>query len=251
MSCPDLQRIVAGCDSGGTRSPMLSPVLAVTITAIAATVPSITSPLTVQLIRRCPPDAACAPIEVVQEMKRETERIWFALGVQLNWVELSSTDPKDHPVSDLVVMFEEHPRPVVGGSVLQRLVLGSMHQPATPCDAGVAHLWVAHVRRHVETVYVHGVPLISGPTHFARLAFAHALGRALAHEVGHYLLGPVHAPYGLMRAQFSAHELLDTPTLGAYALDSKSRSRLIARRLERADRQCGTPGAPMRGASQP
>ena len=230
---------------------MLSPVLAVALTVIAAAVPSITSPMTVQLIRRCPPDAACTPIEVVQEMKRETERIWFALGVQLNWVELSSTDPADRPVPDLVVMFEENPRPILGGSVLHGLVLGSMYQPATLCDAGVAHLWVAHVRRHVETVYVHGVPLISGPTHFARLAFAHALGRALAHEVGHYLLGPVHAPYGLMRATFSAHELLDTPMLGVYALDGTSRSRLIARRLERAARQCGTSDAPMRSASQP
>jgi len=32
---------------------------------------------------------------------------------------------------------------------------------------------------------------------------ARVMGRAVAHEIGHYLLGPAHAPSGLMRAQHS------------------------------------------------
>jgi hypothetical protein len=45
------------------------------------------------------------------------------------------------------------------------------------------------------------------------------LGRALAHEIGHYLLDTrTHAHHGLMRAQFSALEFTD-PRDGAFALD--------------------------------
>ena len=34
------------------------------------------------------------------------------------------------------------------------------------------------------------------------------LGRALAHEIGHYLLGPEHSPAGLMRAEFDPQDVL-------------------------------------------
>jgi hypothetical protein len=45
------------------------------------------------------------------------------------------------------------------------------------------------------------------------------LGRALAHEVGHYLLGThTHARHGLMRPHFSAFEFTDLRD-GTFALD--------------------------------
>src|SRR5262245_36529268 len=145
MSRPDLQRPLTGCNSGGEVT-MLPPVLAVTIAALVAAAPSITSQYTVQLIRRCPRGATCAPPDVVREMEREAARIWLPLGVQLDWVEfVSATTARSAP--DLLVLFEEHPNPVVDGSDRHNLVLGRMHRPATPCDTGVAHLWVAHVRR--------------------------------------------------------------------------------------------------------
>jgi len=230
---------------------MLSPVVAVTLAATLATVPSIASPLIVQLIRRCPSGARCAPPAVVLEMKRETERIWFSLGIQLFWIDSSSAASAERAVPDLVVMVEENPKPFVGGSVGHGLVLGSMYQPAAPCDAGVAHLWVTHVRRHIDSVYVHGVPLISVPTRSAQLMFARALGRALAHEVGHYLLGPAHASHGLMRATFSPQQLLEFPTVGTYDLDDESRTRLTVRRSERTALHCGIRDGTVRGASQP
>jgi len=210
---------------------MLAPALAFTVASAVAAAASlqtgIPTRLTVQLIRRCPPGAICSPPDVVRAMKREAERIWTALGVQLDWIELSSSTPASHPTADLVVMLEEHPNPVVEGSDPGSLVLGRMHKPTTPCDAGVAHLWVAHVRHQIESVYVNGLPLISVPTRFGQDLLARALGRTLAHEVGHYLLGGTHARYGLMRPQFSAQQLVET--LGEYDLDAASRRTLMAR----------------------
>jgi hypothetical protein len=230
---------------------MLPFVSALLFAVAAAAAPTISPPLTVQLIRRCPPAAACAPPTVVFAMKRETERIWKALGVQLAWIERLSPEPGARAATDLLVMLEEQPNPVAEGSDRNTLVLGRMYQPDTPCDVGVAHLWVAHVRRHIEAVHVHGVPLISAPTRFAQLVLARALGRTLAHEIGHYLLGAAHLPYGLMRAQFSARELLETEAAGRYGLDADSWRRLAARRMDRTARGCVIPNEPIRGESRP
>jgi hypothetical protein len=35
------------------------------------------------------------------------------------------------------------------------------------------------------------------------------IGRAIAHEIGHHLLGPGHSSSGLMRASFSAREFVE------------------------------------------
>ena len=230
---------------------MLPPVLAVALAAVVAAPSSMTPRLTVQLIRRCPPVAACTPSDVVLEMKRETERIWSSFGVHLAWIESLSGEPLPRPVPDLVVMFEEHPHPVVPDSDRRELVLGRLSPPDGVCDAGVAHLWVTHVRRHIETVHVNGVQLISVPARLAQLLLALALGRTLAHEIGHYLLGPAHAPHGLMRAHFNADELIERRTLGQYDLDDASRRMLTARQLRRTAQHCVIPEGRARGASQP
>ena len=44
------------------------------------------------------------------------------------------------------------------------------------------------------------------------------LGRAVAHEIGHYLLGPTHASHGLMRANIDVREFADV-TSRAFLLD--------------------------------
>src|SRR5262245_36878092 len=225
---------------------MLSLAPAVTLAAVVAAAPSITSQFTVQLIRRCPPAAACAPPDVVREMERETERIWRPLGVELDWVEFPSAGAA-RPVPDLVVLFEEHPKPLVDGLDPQNLVLGRTHLPASPCAAGVAHLWVAHVRRQSETLYVNGLPLVSVPDRFGYMLLARALGRTLAHEIGHYLLGAAHSRQGLMRAQFTPRELIDT--LGQYYLDDRNRRTLTRRQMERDPKF--TCSSPMRPAASP
>jgi hypothetical protein len=57
------------------------------------------------------------------------------------------------------------------------------------------------------------------------------LGRAVAHEIGHYLLeSSWHARYGLMRATIDAREFADLRT-GSFRLDRESQAHLAARTL--------------------
>jgi hypothetical protein len=105
----------------------------------------------------------------------------------------------------------------------------------------VAHVWVAHVRRQIDAVYVNRLPLAGAPTRFQRVLLARALGRTMAHEIGHYLLGPRHAPYGLMRPQFTPRELIEA--LGQYDLDAANRRRLTARWRELAVPHCVPAGS--------
>lgn len=59
------------------------------------------------------------------------------------------------------------------------------------------------------------------------------LGRALAHEIGHYLLGThTHARNGLMRSTFDALEFTD-PRSGTFALDHDAAAWLRMRNAER------------------
>jgi hypothetical protein len=54
------------------------------------------------------------------------------------------------------------------------------------------------------------------------------LGRAVAHEMGHYLLDSnTHSPYGLMRASIAAREFADLRT-GAFRLDRQSQASLAS-----------------------
>jgi hypothetical protein len=55
------------------------------------------------------------------------------------------------------------------------------------------------------------------------------LGRAVAHEIGHYILHTnTHAPSGLMRATIDAREFADLRA-GTFRLDEKARAHLAAR----------------------
>jgi hypothetical protein len=56
-----------------------------------------------------------------------------------------------------------------------------------------------------------------------------ALGRVIAHEIGHHLLGNEHAPRGLMRAVFDARTLVDPRASPNFALDESGRARLRER----------------------
>jgi hypothetical protein len=54
------------------------------------------------------------------------------------------------------------------------------------------------------------------------------LGRAVAHEIGHYLLGPAHASHGLMRANIDALEFADVRSR-SFLLDQPARAYLTQR----------------------
>ena len=73
--------------------------------------------------------------------------------------------------------------------------------------------------------------MTSSPSNERRLGIT--LGRALAHEIGHFLLRTkTHARHWLMRSQFNASEFTDLRD-GTFALDQAAETWLRARNVEK------------------
>ena len=74
------------------------------------------------------------------------------------------------------------------------------------------------------------IGVVSAMTRVEReLLIARTMGRALAHEMGHYLLASkVHTPRGLMRANHSAYEFFATEQSG-FRIDPAQRLTIAAR----------------------
>jgi hypothetical protein len=193
--------------------------------------------VTVQLIRRCPQQRDCLRPSVVQRMKDETSKVWSLFDVRIDWI-----DPVDATTSavDVTVFLEESAEPAPH-LVSKRgdVVLAALQLPDTPCGTGLARVWVTQARRHAALIP--GVlPFPSLPARYD-LVLSRALGRALAHEIGHYLLGTSrHTARGLMRADFSPLELLEPATRQRYGLDPVDRDAL---------RSCRPVAAAIAGAS--
>jgi hypothetical protein len=95
---------------------------------------------------------------------------------------------------------------------------------------------VASIARAEVIVHAAG----TGPAHVSPESVVQhrvgvVLGRAVAHEIGHYLLGSsAHARHGLMRASFQPREFADLRS-GTFEVDDASR-RLVHERFRVADR---------------
>jgi hypothetical protein len=182
--------------------------------------------VSVHLIRRCQPAADCLRAGTVRRMTDETTRIWSSLDVRIDWID-SAAQAAPGARADVTVLLEESARPNLAWRVRGGVVLAAIHQPAVPCGPGLARLWVTQARRHAASIRLHGIPFASLPHTLADLFLARSLGRALAHEIGHYLLPATgHTSRGLMRAHFAPQELLEPLTQERYGLDRRDREAL-------------------------
>jgi hypothetical protein len=206
---------------------MLQPLAMLVVTAVVASTPS-KEPhriLIVQLIHRCTPPADCLPSRIVALMKKEAERVWSRLDVRLAWIDSLGRVTAPHRAG-LIVMLEEGAYP---GSGEADSVLADLTQPSDTCGWGLARVWVRHVERHAATVPGGKQSFISPSMALGKTFLGRALGRALAHEIGHYLLGTrEHAAHGLMRAQFAPQDLLEDAGGRLYGLDFRGHVALMS-----------------------
>jgi hypothetical protein len=207
--------------------------LAAVAVAAAVAAPSSDQPpktLVVQLVHRCRPASSCVPRRIVRLMKKETQRIWSSLDVRIIWID-SNGAGSAASAAGLTVVLEKSAYP---GSALERgVVLATLNQPASQCGSGVAHVWVRHIEDHAALVWRGRHAFSNLLAAFADTFLGRALGRALAHEIGHYLLGTrEHTEDGLMRPQFTPQELLQDAGRPLYRLDSHARARLIPCRAD-------------------
>lgn len=172
---------------------------------------------------------------LVESLEREAAAIWKTYGVQLRW-RAAPLDGEGGTMS-FEVLIDSHRRQASGG----REVLGDTRLPLQ----GIDHVPI-RLDREATELLLRSVSFdqLARFAHHASIAprdVGHALGRVLAHELGHAFLGTRdHQARGLMRASFSGEELL-TGERATYGLSEAEVVRLrreIRRRTEmgRAER---------------
>jgi len=158
---------------------------------------------------------------VVEEALAEADAIWRSNGVALVW--RPGQDGAQSADATLRVLFED------GASTLKDYagMLGTIaFADGVPLPS--IRLSYANAFELLREQYgdggVNRMTVVERRTHLAR-----ALGRALAHEIGHYLLASSeHSARGLMKAQLVANDLFG-PSRGAFGLTDAQRCDALAR----------------------
>ena len=148
----------------------------------------------------------------------ETSAIWRDANVELRWVSDEKGVDVERPLRVLVT------RRAVSASSTHSWPVGELLRFED--SSAIAMASIAAALRIVQ-----GDPQrqLLDLTSMHQYQVGVVLGRAVAHEIGHYLLrSNDHAPYGLMRASIDAREFADLRT-GAFRLDRESQASLAAR----------------------
>jgi hypothetical protein len=169
---------------------------------------------------------------IAKDALREASAIWKLGGVTLDW-HTSSEPPAGGERSTVDVTFDDAPGSVAG----QDVPLGWVTLDASGVPEGTIFLSRKNALRLVDTIDEYR----ERPLKFKDRLVARALGRALAHELGHYLTGSKeHSVSGLMKGRRLAHEFFSPACVG-FNVTSDER-RLAARMLAlAAANQCHAP----------
>jgi len=169
--------------------------------------------------------SADLPAAARHPLVQEAESIWRDAGVHIEWVDERGSDTS--PRTLRVVVDRRPGRPGHGGN----WVVGELLR--FDDGATLATVSIPHAEAIVKAAGT-GAAHVS-PDSVVQHRLGVVLGRALAHEIGHYLRASgAHASQGLMRASFQPREFTDLRS-GTFEVDDASR-RLIHQRLRLADR---------------
>ena len=169
--------------------------------------------------------ASDIPTTLVSRALDETDSIWRAAGVEFVW----KRGPAPFTPGALTVVIGHNVRPVREGA----LALGWIYfDESTPGQR--LYISYANVQQLMrESVGVIG-PMDHMPIFETEVLTARAIGRALAHELGHYFLASKeHTRNGLMKAHRTATEFFG-PDERPFKLDGAQRSQITARLAQEA-----------------
>jgi hypothetical protein len=160
------------------------------------------------------------PVLLESTALKEASMIWAHYGVDLRTVD-ADCPGRDGAIAIQVVLADrpEVPLPdnALGSIVFEKDVPGSVILMYP--DAIAALVSNATVMERSEPEW---------PTILRHIVLGRALGRALAHEIGHFLLrSRDHTPVGLMRARQSVADLI-APERSRFTLSPPEFARLVA-----------------------
>jgi hypothetical protein len=178
------------------RSPLLCLVSSVAVIAAVSGTRPLTAAEHSQAVVVVLDDQAQVPGETIGRAANETARIYRHTGVKLKWRGLSdprgtaaSTDLAMSPGDFTVRLIVQASLAGATGSP-SRFLLGAAPPLALECG-GVVYLYFDQVL---------------GMARAQRVTPALVFGTAVAHEIGHVLLGRGHSAEGLMRASWKADD---------------------------------------------
>ena len=168
---------------------------------------------------------------VLDQAEREASRIWAPAGITFEWAR--STPERAIRADELMVMVRERlaGRHHTDLRIDRRHTLGRVILVTPDRPSRLIELLLPAVTTSVHGEMLFGRPIRDLPAVTGEQVLGRALGRVLAHEIGHWLFGREHTPDGLMRASIARRDLVDpiAPALPA-AWPSSARVRLQERR---------------------
>lgn len=176
----------------------------------------------------------------VHRICAETDAIWKPAGITFTWRRRTSTDAQD--ASRLRVTIE-HGRL---SATDKQTTLGWITFTGDEAEPSI-HVSIAGV----EDLLLGASDFDDAMTARHNLLIERALGRALSHELGHYLLdSKTHTPHGLMRASWPPHQVFGEERRG-FELSTEQRNVAAQRvRSEKRDVLESESDGSVRGAAR-
>jgi hypothetical protein len=165
------------------------------------------SVVTLQLV-----DRVRLPAETRAEMIRETTEIWRAAGIDVIWSKLPAAGTAQEPVMDpsnphvTVIVTHDIPEALASAPAAVRVMASILFIENRPTKLIAAY--PAEVQRLLDTVRLDVRAVSERPAALRNRLMGRVLGRAIAHELGHFLFGSSgHTADGLMRARHRLDDL--------------------------------------------
>jgi hypothetical protein len=163
---------------------------------------------------------------LVQSLQDEASAIWDPYAVTLRWPGTAGSIVCSHLQGSLEVIIDQRPVPKGGSGVS---VLGSTRIAPDWSDQFPIHLDREATERLLASLPAQRLVPLLGRPHIGPADVGRALGRVLAHEIGHVVLdAPGHQSWGLMRPSFVAEDLCGRLRRG-YTLSAREVERLRQR----------------------
>jgi hypothetical protein len=160
-------------------------------------------------------DRVGLPRDAHSELMKETSQLWDAAGVEVTWSRLPPAGTKES--TEISVRNASHPhvtvivRPDMPDDLRSQLASARVMASILFVNDRPTSLIAAYpseVQRLLETVRMDVRPVGERPAAYRHRMMGRVLGRAIAHELGHFLFGSSdHAPDGLMRATHRLDDL--------------------------------------------